>query len=161
MWESDISLMRYIELQKLINREKNQVFLFNSKCSFPLWFVRHHYFLVSKKGKLTRYEISYDKSKNKGQGHLMINEKEPLQGNPLIKNGKKPAWSVQVIDSADGKVAEKLIKVLEKSVETYQDKHNYRLVTCNCNTYAQRMINQVPECGFKLSRNAIGRKWAN
>lgn len=150
--------MKYLELKKLIKEDTTQVFLMRSKCSFPVNFVTHNYFLVSKKGKLFRYEIAFEKNKKQKElGHLHINVREPLEGNSKIFGIKNPKWDVEMTDYAEGKIANKLVAVLEKTPTEYKDKHNYKLRKCNCNTFAQRIINQVSECKFKLPDNAIGK----
>lgn len=150
--------MKYLELKKIVSEEQNQVFLLNSRCAFPLWFVKHHYFLVSKKGELTRYEIAFEKNKKQKElGHLHINTREPLEGINVFL-GINWKWKTQLVNQVEGKTADKLIKILEKTPEEYVDKNNYRLISCNCNTFAQRIINQVPESKFKLAKKLIKTK---
>lgn len=151
------------EFTKLIDKEKYQVFLFKSNTSLPSLFATHSYFVITKKGKLMRYEIAFEKNKqNKKLGHFHINTRKPTQGIEIIIGIKKWKWDVKLIDNIKGgedSIAKKMINVIEESSKKYKNKHYYKLLGPNCNTYTQWIIDQVPECKFKLPRNSTGKNW--
>ena len=49
--------MKQKKLTVLINDNLYQVFLFSSACTIPISFATHSWFVISKKGELSRWEI--------------------------------------------------------------------------------------------------------
>lgn len=81
------------EFEKLINKDKYQVFLFCCPTWIPSNFARHPWFVINKKGKISRYEVGYLKNKNYFESkHFYKDFLPPFQGIgilPFNLNGQR------------------------------------------------------------------------
>ena len=159
--------MNQIEFKKLIKKNKYQVFLFKTKVNGPFIFANHWYFVINEKGKISRWEIikfqSSVRKPEKNYGNIFVNYLKAWEGfliNPFNPNGKR--YSGHLISKIEGEFTRKLILFIKTSPNNYTFKNNYFLWPGpNSNTYTQWIINNNPECGFRLPWNAFGKKYAN
>jgi hypothetical protein len=49
------------DFEKLIKEDVYQVFLFHCACTVPLSFASHPWFVINKKGKISRYAVNHMK----------------------------------------------------------------------------------------------------
>lgn len=176
------------QFQKLVKKDRYQVFLFSSPVPLPLSYFRHTWFVTNDKGKINRWEIWNVKNahvKDKGVldhtrnskgisqcfrnkcktswGHLHKNLFKPWKGRPKIPLTKKPTFNsklMSVVEGKKGSNAEKMVKYINNSNKNYPYliKYNY-VFGPNCNTYIQRIIEKFPKSGFKLRWNALGKDY--
>jgi hypothetical protein len=153
------------ELRKLIKKDKYQVFLFSSPASFPFNFFLHCWFVISEKGKISRYELLHfiNLKDKKRIGHLYINFSSPDRGLEIFPLFYKYFWKARMISSIEGNnksMAKKMASFIKKAGKTYPYCYKYDLVFGpNSNTFVQWIINKFPETKFKLSWRAIGKNY--
>lgn len=150
------------EFLKLIDKTKYQVFLFQSRAMFPVCFAIHPWFVINKKGKLTKYDVKHTKNKeNKKLGHLFISQKDLTKG-IQITIGIRKTWKSKLIGIEEGNensIAKEMIREIEETKTKYEYKHNYKLIGPNSNTYIQKILEKFKETKLKLPRSAIGKKY--
>ena len=147
------------EFQNLINKNEYQVFVFDSSAYFPFNFARHPWFVLNKKGEVSRWEVRQERNKETGS-HLYFNSQLPFQGLNLTYFIENYFWKVELLGFIEGdenSVAQKMIDFMEKSKETYPYTFEYSLTGPNSNTYLQWVLNKFPEFNIKLSWRFIGK----
>jgi len=156
--------MTEAEFEKLINKDKYQVFLFSSPPHLPFFFARHPWFVINKKGNLSRWEVliqNNDCCNKSVAGHLYVNHYPLTRGLglfPIIKW----YWKSDLIKQIEGdeeSLAHKMIEFIENSKNKYPYCHRYVGLGPNSNTYIQWIINAFPEFDFKLSWRYIGKDY--
>ena len=153
------------EIESLVRKDKYQVFLMASPASIPLNFARHPWFVINKKGVISRWEVSWRPGQYKAKtvwGHLSLNVLPPFQGLRIFYFSSKYFWKaslLKLIEGDEGSVAEQMAEFIERSSQTYPYANFYSFTGSNSNTYVQWVINHFPESGMKLPWNAFGKKW--
>ncbi len=150
--------------EELVDKDKYQVFLFTSPCSFPLSFAVHPWFVINQKGKISRYGFNHIKNVGeKSWGHLALNSLPPFSGLgiffPFYSNNRFNAKLVGMIENNENGTAKEMADFIENSKNAYPLLNTYHLLGPNSNTYAQWVLNHFPEFKFKLPWNAIGKKY--
>ena len=152
------------EFEKLLKPDRYQVFLFSCPPSMPLSFARHPWFVANKKGEIARYEVIADPKMYalKGESkHVYINALAPWRGLTILRSRPAsyilPSTLHGAIEGGEGSVAARMIDMLERSLREYPHRDRYAYMSPNSNTYAQWVINQFPESGFKLPWNSFGK----
>lgn len=153
------------EFEKLVKKDKYQVFVFASPTSFPLQFGSHPWFVINKKGLIERYEILFRKNCC-GAGvegsHLHKNFLPPWQGMEIVVFLGKFHWKSTLLGSIEGddnSLAHKMTEFIEHSKDNYPYCNNYSFVGPNSNTYAQNILDHFPECKIKLPWNSFGKSF--
>ena len=77
------------EFDKLIQKDKYQVFILSSSAALPFIVFHHPWFVINQKGKISRFEIRHERNINKNLGYLHINAQPPFQGIPMFYYIKK------------------------------------------------------------------------
>jgi len=160
--------MNNSDFKKLLNRNKYQIFLLSCPCSIPLSFASHNWFVINKKGEISRWEVAHKKWNNETRwGYLYKNLHTPNDGKinsgiEIIYGISKWHWRSKLIDYIEGdenSLAQKIVDFIENSKDTYKQKETYNFLGPNSNSYIQWIINNFPESNFKLSKNSIGRNF--
>jgi hypothetical protein len=143
-----------IEFEKLIDKEKFQVFIMYCPAYFPFNFFRHPWIVLNKKGEIYRWEIRH--LKNKDNTYLYINNQPQFEGiNKTIFIKSK--WNAKMLGFVEGEIALNVIDFIEKSKENYPYINRYCGFGPNSNTFIQWILNKFPEFNVKLSWRFIGK----
>jgi hypothetical protein len=146
--------------ENLINKDKYQVFLFYCPVSFPLNFAMHPWFVLNKKGILSRYEIKRTKNE---KGYFYINNAPPFEGFPVIylffSNFLFKSNLLGKIEGDEDSSAFKAIEFIENSEKFYPYCKKYFLPGPNSNTYVQWVLDKFPEFNIKLNWRFIGKNY--
>lgn len=145
--------------EKLVNPDLYQVFLMTCPAFLPFSFASHPWFVVNRKGVVSRWAVGIRKFGAKREGYLNKGAFPPFQGLPLMFPFRKPVWPGRVwgyIEGGEGSIAARMAERIEHSRD-YPFKARYNLFGPNSNTYAQWILDQFPEAGLKLPWNAIGK----
>lgn len=143
------------KFDNLIDKDKYQVFVFCCPAYFPFNFFRHPWFVINKKGEISRYEIR-DTFNKKNHSYLLINNQPPFEG--ITKTffvDKK--WDATLLGSVEGDIAQKIIMTIEYTPSEYPYCNNYSGVGPNSNTYLRWVLNKFPEFKIHLSWRFIGK----
>ncbi len=155
--------MMQADFDKLINKDKYQVFVFMSHASLPVLFSVHPWIVINEKGKISRLEIKRDRNKNEELGYLYINDQLPYEGLPIIYPFKKFPWKAQVLGLIEGdenSLAKRMTDFIGNSKKTYPYLKKYSLITGpNCGTYVEWVLDNFPEIEIKLPWSAIGKNY--
>ena len=136
-----------------------EVFLFTSPASMPIGFAQHPWFVVNKKGTLSRWEVlHWQHITDIELGHVHVDFLPPFLGMRVFIHHERFRWSAKLLGKAEGEIARTLTACIEESKLTYPHSHHYKLSGPNSNTYAQWVLNQVPEFEVKLPWNSFGKK---
>ncbi|MFA6523897.1 MAG: hypothetical protein WC264_01435 [Candidatus Paceibacterota bacterium] len=105
--------------ENLIKKDKYQVFLFASPASFPISFAKHSWFVLNKKGVISRWEVMHFKNKfNKDFKYLHLNNRAPFLGIGLIWPISKFFWKAKLLGYIEGEensTVKKMIEFIENS----------------------------------------------
>ena len=148
------------EFENLINKDKYQVFIIRTSASLPFIFSVHPYFVINKKGEISRYEIRHYFSKD--GTYLHIDAQPPFQGLPLIWPIQKFFQGVKLISMIEGDEnsrAKELLDIVERSRKEYPFLKKYAFLGANCATYVAWVLTNFPEIKIKLPWNAIGKNY--
>lgn len=153
--------MKKIVFENLIDKNKHQVFLFKSRASFPFVFAIHPWFVVNKKGEISRWEFAFfDNYKDKQHwGHLYKDLFPPFQGIEFIPFSNKLFGMGKLIGRVEGEKATKIINFIENSHLNYKYLNEYKFKGPNSNTYIQWVLNNFPESKLSLPLNAFGKNY--
>ena len=149
------------EFKNLIKENKYQVFILACRASAPFGFVFHPWFVLNKKGKISRWEIRHFKN-NPHLGYLFLNKQSPFQGLgvPLsLKKRIRKTMLVTYIEGDENSLAQKIIKFIEKSKESYPYKDKYFIAGPNSNTYIKWVFDNFPEFSIELPWSFIGKNY--
>ncbi len=152
-------------LESHINKDTFQVFLCYSLCSVPLSFAIHPWFVVNKKGTVSRWEVNYIAGKGQeNYGYLAKNayNLDPFVGINIFpySDSLNLRWSPGILGMTEGdenSIAKKMIDFIESSHANYAYGDGYRFRGPNSNTYAQWVLGHFPEFKAELPWNAIGK----
>ena len=150
------------EFEKLIDREKYQVFVMASRASFPLSFAIHPWLVINKKGEISRFEIRHYKNTDKSYGYLHINEEPPFLGLPAVYPFNKlfqKAKLLEYIEGDDNSRAKQLVDFIQNSKVNYPYLKKYSFLGKNCDTYVHWALNNFPELKVRLPWNCFGKNY--
>jgi hypothetical protein len=149
--------------KNLIKKDSYQVFLFSSPAHIPLSVFIHPWFVINKKGVISRFEVRYKYNRNQPNlGHIHVNNLPPFSGIEVFSFLNHPYWNASLIGTLEGgggSPAHKMCEFIEKSQFTYKDKNKYFLFGPNSNTYVQWILDNSPEFTAKLPWNALGNNY--
>ena len=94
-----------IDYNKLIKKDKYQVFIFTCPANAPFHFARHPWIVINEKGKLTRYEVRH--LKNKDNTHLYLDLFPHFQGIEKFIFFEKWFWNGTLLYKKEGALAKK------------------------------------------------------
>lgn len=147
-------------MNERINPDRNQVFLCTCPATLPYSFAVHPWFVVNKKGDVSRWELLSQAQKiPTSWQHLHKDAFSPFQGIRALPIYGSLHWPSSVRDSATGPTAQSVIEVIESTPETYPHTDEYHLLGPNSNTYAQWVLDNTPEFDATLPFNAIGKRY--
>jgi hypothetical protein len=145
------------DLEKMIDKEKFQIFIVCCPAYFPFNFFRHLWIVLNKKGEIFRYEIRHYINEKDGS-HLFINNQSAFEG--IIKFPYlKRKWNVNMLKYLEGDTAQKIIDFVEKTKIVYPYIKNYYFSGPNSNTYINWILKRFPEVELKLSWRFIGKDY--
>jgi len=152
------------EFDKLIKRDKFQVFLFMSKLYIPFNFAVHLWIVTSAKGKIDRWEVWQKKNSNKTSwGYLHKNLVEPSIGIEKYLHKNLPRNNSKIVGYQEGNensLAQRIIKFLNKNAKNYPFKDKYKLYPGpNSNTFPKWIMKNFPGTKWKLPWNAFGKNY--
>lgn len=159
--------MQKNNFQKLIKPEGYQVFLFVCPAFMPLNFASHPWFVCVKNGKISRWEVRFEKNIiNQTIGkHLHFNSLPPFSGIEMIQFlPKKFLWKASLLGYVEGdqnSSAKKMIDFIESSPENYPYRNQYSFFGPNSNSYVQWVLNNFPNFKIKLPWNSFGKNFKN
>ena len=154
---------QYQQFENLINPDTYQVFLMSCPAFFPFNFTRHPWFVVNKKGELSRWEVYSQKNLFKTNwGYLCQNGFfiSPFQGIQIFSFSKTFFWKpslLRVIEGDENSLAYNMIQTIELSPEHYPFCDTYVFTGPNSNTYVQWLLNKFPELSIKLPWRCFGK----
>jgi hypothetical protein len=147
----------------LVKPDRYQVFLMISPASLPISFACHPWFVINKKGILSRWGVGWRPqhySAGKRWGHLASDVLAPFQGLRIFYFSSRFSWKGSLLKSIEGdehSLAADMVKFIEESAHNYPYKDYYSFLGPNSNTYAQWIIMRFPESGMHLPWNAFGK----
>ena len=155
--------MRHV--QDLINKNNYQVFLFTCPSTIPFNFASHPWFVINKKGNISRWEILFRKNQIKTSWeHLHKNFLHIFQGIEILPFSHKYFWKGKLLSFIEGdknSIANRIVDLIEKSNKIYPYNNKYFLTGPNSNTYVQWVLNTFPGFKINLPLNSFGKKLYN
>jgi len=151
------------DFEKLVDKDKHQVFVMMCPASIPFSFLRHLWIVTNKKGQLSRWEVRHYRNKNRTLGYLHLNEQPPFKGIYrflFIKNHF--FWNPKLVGKIEGDedgTAKKIVEFIEKSKESYTYLNTYFPTGPNSNTYVNWILKNFPEFKIKLPWGCIGKNY--
>jgi hypothetical protein len=143
------------KFEDLINKDKYQVFVFYCPAYFPFNYFRHPWFVLNKKGEISRWEIRHYINK-KILSYLFVDYQTPFEGTNMTYLINKK-WDASLLGSVEDDMAAKVIDFIEDSPKNYPYCKKYSYIGPNSNTYIQRVLSKFPEFNIKLSNRFIGK----
>ena len=158
--------MKSERFEKLIVKNKYQVFLFTCPATIPFHIARHPWFVMNKKGIVSRWEVFWSPSRNKTSwGHLHKDFFPPFQGIEMLFYPDTIYWPFVrlrgVVEGEEGSLAHRMADYIEASASTYPYAHQYRLRGPNSNTYIQWILDKFPDSKLHLPWNAFGKGYTS
>jgi len=151
------------EFDQLIKKDRYQVFVFTCPGSFPFIFARHPWFVVNKRGTISRWEVLFRKNlNNTSWGHLHKNFLPLFLGIeivPFINVFHHKAKLLNIIEGDENSTARKIADFIENSKENYPYCDKYSLFGPNSDTYGQWILDNFPELKIKLPWNCFGKNF--
>ncbi|MEJ0053868.1 MAG: DUF3750 domain-containing protein [bacterium] len=162
------------DFERLLEKDKYQVFLFACPAGMPASFATHPWFVVNRTGTISRYGISWRTAAQgdrppfarhtcgKCVGHLHKDALPSAVGIEMFFFIRGWMWESRLLGSVtggEGSLAARMADVIERSLETYPYIERYSLIGPNSNTYPQWVVNQFPESGLRLPWNAFGKRY--
>lgn len=130
---------------------------------FPFIFAIHPWFVINRKGVVSRWGISFKKhSRALSWGYLNKNIRPPFDGIEIF-SFVRGTWKGKVLSSIEGdqgSLAEKMTKLIDQSNTQYPYTREYSLTGPNSNTYIQWVLNKFPESQMKLPWNAFYKNYS-
>jgi len=147
--------------EKLVDKEKTQVFLFTCPAHLIFSFAVHPWFVINERGALSRWEVLHRDVKWKTKwGHLYRDIYSPFRGIEVISPSSSSLyWKPKLVAKLEGGDAIKMAKVIKESPQIYPYSNSYSYTGPNSNTYAQWVLDQFKELNVKLPLNAFGKKF--
>ena len=151
------------ELSSMLKNDRYQVFLLSCPAALPVSFASHPWFVVNRKGALSRWDVLLLQRTNWKMrwGHLHKDFFSPFEGVEMFFFTDKYKWSnvtlLGVVEGGEGSLAHRMADLIESSPQSYPCSEKYRLTGPNSNTYAQWILDRFPECGLRLPWNSVGK----
>ena len=153
--------------------DRYQVFLLTSPATMPFSFASHPWFVINRKGVISRFGVGWRGSGNDYRNFWKAHTHEQCRGH-LHKNAK--AWSegleifyalpmrwngkiIGTLEGGEDSAAARMAEYIEHSTETYPYAERYSLLGPNSNTYAAWILKHFPESGLQLPWNAFGKNF--
>lgn len=155
------------QFESLIKKDWYQVFLFASRTSIPFSFAIHPWFVINKKGVISRWGVGWKPAHYHAKtawGHVGLNVLPPLQGLRIFYFSKRYSWKANLlgyIEGGEGSITARMIECIEASPRTYPYRNIYHLAGPNSNTYVQWVLNHFPGSGLRLPWNSFGKHFGN
>ena len=153
--------MKEKDFNKLIKKNKYQVFLFSSPIPFPLNFAQHTWFVINLKGKIHRWEFGkFRGSPHKNNIGVLKDFFNPTKGMNTYLWKDNPRFKSKLIKQIEGgenSIAKQMALFIEKNSNKYPLKKVYSLTKANSNSFIKWIINKFPKSNFKLPFNAFGK----
>ncbi len=147
-------------VQRLVDEEKCQVFLFVCPGVMPFSFASHPWFVVNTQGLISRWEVLFRKNYHETSwGHLYKNFFTPFQGIEMLFFSQKYLWKGKLLGYVGGETARRVAEFIENSPTRYPYCDKYFLSGPNSNTYAQWILNNFPEFKVRLPRDSFGKNY--
>jgi len=147
--------------QKIVKKNKYNVFLFVCHATIPFGFAVHPWFVVVKKDKISRWEVFFQKNMCKTSlGHLHLNALPPFKGIEALPFCQLFYWKAGLIGhigGGGGSAAKKMADFEGRSKSNYPYSHTYSILGPNSNTYVQWVLDNFPESKLKLPWNSFGK----
>ncbi|MDQ5922574.1 MAG: hypothetical protein QG644_282 [Patescibacteria group bacterium] len=152
------------EFEKLIKKDKYQIFFFSSPPHLPFFFARHPWFVINKKGEVSRWEILVQNNNccNKSVKEHLYKNHYPLTRGLGLFPVIKWYWKSELVkytEGEEGSSAQQMVEFIENSKNTYPYCHKYLGLGPNSNTYAKWILDKFPEFGLKLSWRYVGKDY--
>ena len=152
------------DFEKILNKSEYQVFLFTSNAVFPFHFAKHPWFVINKKGEITRWEIFQTPKKEHKQKwwHIHKDYHSPLSWIEKYSFSKSYFWNnkfIWYVEWDKNSYVLDMIKLIESSPEKYLYLNKYSLTGPNSNTYVQWILNKFPESKLTLPINSFGKNY--
>jgi hypothetical protein len=156
------------KIQQLIDKEKYQVFLCISCGSIPLNFAMHPWFVINKRGILSRWEVTHLKGRGeKSWNYLSFNFFPPFLGTTILPfysesfyaKGNFKAKLLGLIEGDENSLAKRVADFIENSPNIYPYCNTYHFVGPNSNTYIQWVLDKFPDFRVKLPQNSFGKNY--
>ena len=127
--------------------------------TFPFSFAKHLWFVINKKGAISRWEVKFYRNKNRTLGYLHIDAQPPFAGILRIFPIPYFVWRGELLDQAEGEGIQKVIEFIENSKENYPYLKRYSLAGPNSNTYVNWVLKNFPELKITLPRACVGKDY--
>lgn len=152
------------EFQKLVKPDGYQVFLFTSPASVPFEFAVHPWFVCVKDGKITRWEVRFEKNLNQPEigKHLHLDSLPPFSGIEIVPGVGRFFWATKFIGEMSGgtnSTANQMYNFILASPQNYKYCDTYSFFGPNSNTYAYWVLNEFPDFPAQLPWNSVGKKY--
>ena len=153
--------MKSEDFEKLIDKEKYQVFVFACPACMPFTFAVHPWFVVNKKSVISIWEIKYYRNSN-DKTYLHKNNQGPYQGIEIIPYLRKFIYKSRLIGYVEGdenSFIKRISDFIENSKENYPYLGEYSLTGPNSNTYVEWVLSNFPDSEIKLPWNSFGKNY--
>jgi hypothetical protein len=150
-------MVEKIDFENLIDKNEYQVFICTCPAYFPFSFFKHPWFVLNKKGEISRWEVR-DNLNKITKKYIFKNYQKPFEGIPMSFFVKK-CWGSKIFYKIDSSIAEEIIKYIENSEFNYPYADKYVFYGPNSNTYIQWVLKQFPELDIKLPWRFIGKNY--
>ena len=157
--------MKASDFYSKLNPAKYQVFLFSCPCSWPVGFASHNWFVINKKGKVSRWEVAHKVWDIPTRWGYLYKDLNTLDnGLEVIYGIDKWHWKSKLLGFTEGdenSEAKRMADFIENSKENYPFKDTYHFWGPNSNTYTQWVLDNFPDfkSKAKLPLNAIGKNF--
>lgn len=154
------------KFNKLIKKDRYQVFLFSSPIPRPLSFIVHTWIVTVNKGNINRWEVwEFPNCCKTSWGHVHLNLFKPWIGirkNPFGEKLRFESLLLGMIEGKKGSIAEKMVNFITKNCKNYPFTNNYKYILGpNSNSFIKWILNKFPETNLKLPWNAFGKGYKN
>lgn len=149
------------DFEKLVKKDKYQVFLFTSPATVPFCFVRHPWFVTNRKGVIARWDIFWEPERHATSwGYLHKDFQHSYRGIEMFFFSPKYFWRASLeayVEGNDGSVAHRMAEFIETSPQAYPHCNEWSLLGPNSVTYAQWVLEKFPESGMRLPWNSFAK----
>ena len=153
------------DFNKLVNNSGYQVFLFKSQMPSPYFFAVHCWFVVNRKGKISRWELGlFSRKAEKSWSHVHKN----VVSSPVMGMGKRvdklsgnhPGILIGSVSGSKDSLADKMGRFILDRSGNYLYKDEYcKYPGPNSNTYVQWVLDNFSKSCLKLPFNAFGKNF--
>lgn len=156
--------MTTAQFEQLVRKDRYQVFLFTSPSTFPLFFARHPWLVVNRRGEISRWEIFWGAAQKQPHWHHLHRDFHPAAaGISVFFKGKRWFYRSRLEGMLEGdehSTAARMADFIMRSPTLYPHCTNYSLYPGpNSNTYVSWVLSHFPESGLSLRWNSLGRTY--